>query len=82
MSMFQETTIFLQIISQEKQIILIMATPGKIKELDDVIIDFNEYLETVSARLEYLDTGVKTIVEKSELKLKNYPRKLKKSSQT
>jgi len=61
--MFQETTIFLQIISQEKQSILTMTTLDKIKELDDSIIEFNEYLETVSTGLEHLDTGVKAIVE-------------------
>jgi len=40
-----------------------MMTPSKIKELEDIIIDFNEYLETVSTGLEHLDTGVKVIVE-------------------
>jgi len=40
-----------------------MTTPDKIKELEDIIIDFNEYLEPVSAGLEHLDTGVKAIVE-------------------
>jgi len=47
MSVFQETIIFLQIISREKQNIITMATLDKIKEFEDVIIDFNEYLETV-----------------------------------
>ena len=59
-----------------------MMTPDKIKELEDIIIDFNEYLETVSTGLEYLHTGVKAIVEILEFKLNNYQRKLKKSSQT
>ena len=63
MSIFQETTIFLQINSQEKQSILTMTTPDKIKELEDITINFNEYLETVSTELEYIDTGVKAIVE-------------------
>ena len=40
-----------------------MTTPNKIKELEDIIIDFNEYSETVLAGLEHLDTGVKAIVE-------------------
>jgi len=47
MSMFQETIIFLQIISQEKQSILTMTILDKIKEFEDIIIDFNEYLETI-----------------------------------
>lgn len=39
-----------------------MTTPNQIKELEDIVIDFNEYLETVSAGLENLDAGVKAIV--------------------
>jgi len=57
MSMFQKTIIFLQIILQKKQSILIMMTPDKIKELEDIIIDFNEYFETILVGLEHLDTG-------------------------
>jgi len=62
MSMFQETTIFLQTISQEKHSILTITTPDKIKELEDIAIDFNEYLVIVAVGLENLDTGVKAIV--------------------
>ena len=40
-----------------------MTTPDKIKELEDIVVDFNEYLETVSGGLEHLDTGVKATVE-------------------
>ena len=40
-----------------------MTTPDKLKELEDIVIDFNEYLETVAAGLENLETGVKAIVE-------------------
>jgi len=40
-----------------------MTTPDKIKGLEDIITDFNEYLETVSIGLEHLNTGVKAIVE-------------------
>ena len=40
-----------------------MTTSDKIKELEYIIIDFNEYLETVSVGLEHLDTGVKVIVK-------------------
>ena len=39
-----------------------MTTPDKIKELEDSVIDFNEYLETIATGLENLDTGVKAIV--------------------
>ena len=38
-------------------------TPDKTKKFEDIIIDFNEYLETVSTALEHLDTGAKAIVE-------------------
>ena len=69
MSMFQETTIFLQTISREKQNILTMTTPDKIKELEDTIIDFNEYLETVAAGLENLEIGVKAIVENIKVEI-------------
>jgi len=40
-----------------------MTTSNGIKELEDIIINFNEYLKTVSTGLEHLDTGVKVIVE-------------------
>jgi len=40
-----------------------MTTPDKIKELEDIIIDFNEYLETMSEGFEQLDTGCKTIAD-------------------
>ena len=40
-----------------------MTTPDKLKELEDIVIDFNKYLETISAALEQLKTGVKAIVD-------------------
>jgi len=33
------------------------------KELEDIIIDLNEYLEIVSMGLEHLDIGVRAIVD-------------------
>ena len=58
MSMFQETITFLQTILQEKLNISTMTTPEKLKELEDITIDFNEYLETTTVNLEHLETGV------------------------
>ena len=46
-----------------------MTTSDKIKELEDSIIDFNEYLETIAVGLENLDTGVKATVENIRVKL-------------
>ena len=46
-----------------------MTNPYKIKELEDIIIDFNEFLETVSEGLEHLDTGVKAIVENTKVEV-------------
>ena len=40
-----------------------MTTPDKVKELDDIVIDFNEYLETISTGLEQLKTRVQAIVD-------------------
>ena len=40
-----------------------MATPEKLKELEDIVIDFNGYLETVSVGLKHLKTGVQAIVD-------------------
>jgi len=45
-----------------------MATPEKLKELEDIVIDFNGYLETVSVGLKHLKTGVQ--------KLKNFLKEL------
>ena len=39
-----------------------MMTPEKLKELKDITIDFNEYLETVTMNLEHLQTGIRDIV--------------------
>ena len=61
--MLQEIIIFLQIILQEKQNISTMTTPDKLKELEDIVIDFNEYFETVSAGLKQLESGVQAIVD-------------------
>jgi len=46
-----------------------ITTLNKIKELEDIaiVIDFNEHLETISARLENLDTGVKAIIGKDNI---------------
>ena len=35
-----------------------MTTPDRLKELEDIVIDFNEYREIVSIGLEQLETGV------------------------
>ena len=40
-----------------------MMTPDKPKELEDIIIDFNECLEIVLVGLEQLKTGVQAIVD-------------------
>ena len=48
---------------------LTMTTPDKLKEPEDIAIDFNEYLETVSAGLEQLETGVKVIVDNIRTKM-------------
>lgn len=39
-----------------------MTTPEKLKQLEDIIIDFNEYLQTVTDNLKHLETGVQDIV--------------------
>ena len=39
-----------------------MTTPEKLKELEDITIDFNEYLRTVTENLKHLETGVQDIV--------------------
>ena len=39
-----------------------MMTPDKLKEPEDIVIDFNEYLETVLIGLEQLETSVQAIV--------------------
>ena len=40
-----------------------MTTPDKPKELEDIVIDFKEYLETILGELEQLEIGVKAIVD-------------------
>ena len=59
-----------------------MTTPDKLKELKDIVIGFNEYLQTVSIGLEQLDTGVKAIVTliTSESELTSSLKELTKSS--
>jgi len=46
-----------------------MITLDRIKELEYIIINFNEYLEAVSEGLEQLDMRVKTIV--NNIKVEN-----------
>jgi len=46
-----------------------MITTDKIKELEDIIIDVNEYLETISKGLEPLDMGVKAIVDNIKVEI-------------
>ena len=41
-----------------------MTTPDKLSEPEDIVIDFNEYLETVLTGLEQLKIGVEAIVHK------------------
>ena len=38
-----------------------MMTPDKLKALEYIVIDFNEYLKTVSVGLEQLEAGVQSI---------------------
>ena len=40
-----------------------MTNPNKLKGLEDIVIDFNEYLEIVSTGLEQLENGVQAIVD-------------------
>ena len=69
MSIFKETIIFLQTISHGKQNISTMTTSKKIKELEDIVIEFNEYLETVLESLEQLDTRVKAVVDNIKVEI-------------
>ena len=39
-----------------------MTTPEKLKELEDITIDFNEYLQIVTENLKHLETGIQDIV--------------------
>jgi len=39
-----------------------MTAPKKLKKLEDITIDFNEYLQTVTENLKHLDTGVQDII--------------------
>ena len=39
-----------------------MTTPEKLKELEDITIDFNEYLQTMIENLKHLEIGVQHIV--------------------
>ena len=47
-----------------------MITPDKLKELEDTIINFNEYLETITEGLKQLDIGVKAIVDDLRVEVK------------
>jgi len=40
-----------------------MTTPDKLKALEDIVISFNEYLDTVSAGLEQLEIGVQVVID-------------------
>jgi len=46
-----------------------VTTPYRLKELEDIVIDFNEYLETVSAKLKQLETGVQAIVDNHQTEI-------------
>ena len=46
-----------------KRNISTITTPNKLEELEDIIVDFNKYLEIVAKGLEQLDTGVKAIAD-------------------
>jgi len=39
-----------------------MMTPKRLKEHEDITIDFNEFLETVTVNLEHLKIGVQNII--------------------
>ena len=44
-------------------------TPDKLKELEDIVIDFNEYLEIVAEGLEHLHTCVNARVDNLKVKV-------------
>ena len=46
-----------------------MTTPNKLKVLEDIVTDFNEYLKIVSTRLEQLETGVQAIVDNVRIEI-------------
>ena len=48
-----------------------MMTPEKLKELEDITIEFNEYLQTVTENLKHLETESKTSSQISELRSMN-----------
>ena len=56
-----------------------MTTLDKIKELGDVVIDFNVYLETVSIGLGHFDTKVKAIVDHLRVKVEEFSKGTKKN---
>ena len=46
-----------------------MVMPEKLKELEDIVIDFNEYLKTVSVGLKHLETRVQAIVDNIRIEI-------------
>ena len=46
-----------------------MTTPKKLKELEDITIDFNEYLRIVTENLKHLETGFQDIVSNIRTKI-------------
>jgi len=46
-----------------------MTTLDKLEELENIIIDFNKYLKTISTRLKQLEIGVQAIVDDLQTKI-------------
>ena len=57
---------------------LTMTTLNKIKELEDNMIDFNEFLENLSTWLEHSDVGVKAIVDNLRVEVEEFSKGAKK----
>ena len=64
--MFQEIPIVLQNLWRATPT---MTTPDKLKELEDITIDFNEYLRIVTENLKHLETGFQDIVSNIRTKI-------------
>ena len=50
-----------------------MTTPDKLKEFENIVINFNEYLKTVANGLEQKDTCVKVIVDNLRVEIEELP---------
>jgi len=50
--------------------------PDQLKELEYIVIDFNECIETVAEGLEQLDTGAKVIVDKLRVEVEELSKEI------